>query len=94
MITFIEYLTEVMVDVDSNDPAGSMAKAKTAIRNPDLAAKKEVMSNRDEAGEIKKSQDDPNKAKKLRINQMKQRLANDEKRLANDENRQAKQAGM
>jgi len=94
MQTFKEYLIELMVDVDPNDAPSSIMKTKKALRNPDQAAKKSIIDNRDEANSIKQNQDDPNKAKKLRINQMKQRLAADEQRLSNDEQRQTKQAGV
>jgi len=91
--TFIDFLTEIMVDVDPNDPAGSVAKTKQALGNPDKASQSALASNKEQGNEITRSKNDPNKAKKLRINQMKQRLIADEKRLTDDEQRQAQQAG-
>lgn len=93
-LSFIEYLTEIMVDVDPNDPNASLKKTKMALQNPERFRKQQTSSNIDDQKEIQQKQDDPLKAEKLRIAKMKQRIINDEKRLSQNEIRAGKQAGI
>ncbi len=92
--TFIEFLTELMVDVDPNDPVASMKATKQAIKNPDAASKEEIANSVDDQRNIQQNKDDPNKSEKLRIAKMKQQIANNEKRLVSKEKQQAARAGI
>jgi len=92
--TFKEYLMEVMVDVDPNDPAASMGKVKQAVKNPDKFAKQEVASGINKQQEIQQDRDDPLKSEKLRLAKMKQLAAAQEARLSQKEKVAAKQTGM
>ncbi len=92
--TFIEFLTELMVDVDPSDPIAAMKATKQAIKNPNAASKAEVANSVDNQRNIQQSKDDPNKSEKLRIAKMKQQIASNEQRLASKEKQQAARAGV
>ncbi len=93
-LTFIEYLSEVMVDVDPNDPTTALKKTKMAIQNPDRFRKEQIATSVDDQKEIQQQQDDPLKSEKLRISKMKQQVVANEKRLAQKQNNMNKRAGI
>jgi uncharacterized protein with WD repeat len=92
--TFKEYLIEVMVDVDPNDPATSMGKVKQAVKNPDKFSKEQVASGINKQREIQQDKEDPLKSEKLRLAKMQQLAQSQEAKLAQKEKTAAKQAGM
>lgn len=90
-LTFIEYLTELMV---SDDPGQALRDVKKAARNPDQYKKQQRAASIDDQKALRQDRDDPLKSEKLRIARMKQQLSNSEKRLSRKEKQMAQQSGI
>jgi len=90
-ITFIQYLTELVV---SDDPTQAMKDVKQSSRNPDRYKKAQQAGNVEDQRTIQKDNEDPNKSEKLRIAKMKQQLNRGETRLQQKEEQMARRAGV
>lgn len=88
--TFRDYLMELNV---SDDPAQAMQDVKTAARNPDRYQKQQAASTVSKEREVKASED-PNKAEKLRILQMRKATQQKEKQLRQKEERSEQEMGI
>jgi hypothetical protein len=88
--TFRDYLMELMV---SDDPAQAMQDVKTAARSPDRYQKQAAANTVSQEREVKSSED-PNKAEKLRLIQMKKQMQQKEKMLRQKEQRSEQEMGI
>lgn len=88
--TFRDYLMELMV---SDDPARAMQDVKTAARNPDRYQKQQAADTVTQERDVRKGED-PNKAEKLRIIQMKKQMQQKEKMLRQKESQSEQAMGI
>ena len=88
--TFRDYLMELQV---SDDPSQAMQDVKTAARNPDRFQKQQAENNVSQEREVKGSED-PNKAEKLKILQMRKQTQQKEKMLQQKEKRSEQELGI
>lgn len=82
-ITFTEFLMELMVDVDPNDPAATVNNTKAALRNPERHRRKQKKANRDQ---INNPDNDPKEdqiiKQQMQLNAKRERLEKQKARAA------------
>jgi len=89
--TFIEYLTELMVD---DDPAQALQDVKRASRNPEQFRREQMAKNVDDQRALQQDRNNPTRSEEIRIAKMEQQVARSKKRVAQKQKQEAKRQGL